>query len=96
MWLQLRPNILPRFPALIGLAVGWWIADTYTSSHFKSVLHSLGIGGGKRVVSGETYRTMLFWFPILAAGLCAYVADRAKLLIQHRYVPRLPHQSGNS
>jgi hypothetical protein len=87
VWQQLRPNVLPRFPAFAGLVVGWWIADTYTSSHFKSVLHSLGIGsGGKRVVSGDTYRAMLFWLPILAAGLCAYLADRAKVLIQSRYV----------
>lgn len=97
LWLQLRPNVLPRFPALIGLAIGWWVADTYTSSHFRSLLHSFGIGsGGRRVVSGETYRAMLFWFPILAAGLCAYLADRAKLLIQRRYVPSVPDQSGNS
>lgn len=88
VWLQLRPTVLPRFPALIGLAVGWWLAETYTSSHLKSVLHSLGIGGGgRKVVSGETYRAMIFWLPILAAGLCAYLAERAKFLIQRRYLP---------
>jgi hypothetical protein len=97
LWLQLKPNVLPKFPALIGLTVGWWIADTYTTSHFKSVLHSLGIGGGgRRVVSGETYRALLFWLPIMAAGVCAYLADRAKLLIQRRYVPPVPDKSGNS
>ena len=88
VWLQLRPNVLPRFPALIGLAVGWWLAETYTSSHLKSVLHSLGIGsGGRKVVSGDTYRAMSFWLPIMAAGLCAYLADRARLLIHRRYLP---------
>lgn len=90
-WLQLRPNVLPRASALVGLAVGWWLADTYTDSHLKSVLSSLGLGrGGKRVVSGETYRTMMFWLPILAAGLFAYLADRAHLLIQRRYTRPTP------
>jgi hypothetical protein len=94
LWLQLRPNVWPRLPAVIGLAVGWWVADTYTSSHLKSVLHSLGIGnGGRRVVSGDTYRSMIFWLPILAAGLCAYLADRAKLLIQRRYIPEAKRPS---
>lgn len=86
LWLQLRPNVLPRFPALAGLLVGWWIANTYTDSHLRSTLRSLGIGhGGSRVISGDTYRAMLFWLPILAAGLCAYVADRAKLMLARRY-----------
>jgi len=93
LWLQLRPNVLPRSPALIGLAVGWWIADTYTDSHFRSVLHSLGVGqGGRRVVSGETYRVMMFWLPILAAALCAYLADRAHVVIQRRYIRPAPDQ----
>ena len=93
LWMQLRPTILPRSPALVGLAVGWWVANTYTASHFRSVLHSLGIGqGGHRVVSGETYRTMIFWLPILAAAVCAYLADRAQLVIQRRYSRASPDQ----
>jgi hypothetical protein len=87
LWMQLKPHILPRSPALVGLGVGWWLAATYTDSHFRSVLHSLGIGqGGRRVVSGETYRLMMFWLPILAAALCAYLADRAQVVIQRRYI----------
>ena len=86
LWLQLKPNILPRGSALVGLAVGWWLASTYTDSHFRSTLHSLGLGsGGKRVVSGETYKAMMFWVPILAAAVFAYLADRAHFLIQRRY-----------
>ncbi len=86
LWLQLRPAVLPRFSAMAGLAVGWWIAATYTDSHFRSVLSSLGLGGGgRRVVSGETYRAMTFWFPLLAAALGAYLADRIQFLIQRRY-----------
>jgi hypothetical protein len=86
LWLHLKPNVLPRASALVGLTVGWWLANTYTDSHFRSVLHSLGIGsGGKRVISGETYKAMMFWMPIFAAGTFAYLADRAHFLVQRRY-----------
>jgi hypothetical protein len=57
--------------------VGWWIANTYTDSRWKSLARSLGIGsGGTHVVSGETYRAMSFWLPLLAAAVCAYLGDR--------------------
>ena len=76
-WAQLRPTLLPKAPALAGLAVGWWIANTYTDSRWKSLARSVGIGsGGTQVVSAETYRAMSFWLPLLAAALCAYLGDR--------------------
>jgi hypothetical protein len=85
-WAHLRPTILPRASAAAGLAVGWWLGHTYTDSHLKSALHSLGLGGGGRqVVSGETYRTMMFWLPILAATLFAYLGERVHYLVQRRY-----------
>ena len=37
---QLRSHFLPKAPALAGLAVGWWIAHTYTDSHLRSALRS--------------------------------------------------------
>jgi hypothetical protein len=75
---QLRSHLVPKAPALAGLAVGWWIASTYTDSHFRSVLRSVGIGsGGTRVVSSSTYEAMSFWLPLLAAALCAYLGERA-------------------
>ena len=74
---QLRSSLLPKAPAIAGLAVGWWVADTFTDSHLRSTLHSLGIGsGGTRVVSGSTYEAMQFWLPLLAAALCAYLGER--------------------
>ena len=75
---QLRSHLVPKAPALTGLAVGWWIASTYTDSHFRSVLRSVGIGsGGTRVISSSTYEAMSFWLPLLAAALCAYLGERA-------------------
>jgi hypothetical protein len=74
---QLRSHFVPKMPALAGLAVGWWIARTYTDSHLQSVLRSIGIGkGGTRVVTSSTYEVMSFWLPLLAAALCAYVGER--------------------
>jgi hypothetical protein len=74
---QLRSHLLPKAPALAGMVVGWWIAQTYTDSHVRSVLRSVGIGsGGTRVVSGSTYKAMSFWMPLLAAALCAYLGER--------------------
>jgi hypothetical protein len=74
---QLRSHFVPKMPALAGLAVGWWIARTYTDSHLQSVLRSIGIGkGGTRVVTSSTYEAMSFWLPLLAAALCAYVGER--------------------
>jgi hypothetical protein len=75
--MQLRSQVFPKAPALVGLAVGWWIANTYTDSHLRSALRSIGIGsGGTRVVSSSTYEAMSFWLPLLAAALCAYVGER--------------------
>jgi hypothetical protein len=75
--LQLRAHLLPKAPAIAGLCVGWWVANTYTDSHLRSALRSLGIGsGGTRVVSSSTYEAMVFWLPLLAAALCAYLGER--------------------
>jgi hypothetical protein len=83
---QLQSVLLPRAPALAGLAVGWWIARTYTDSRWRSVLHRVGIGdGGTRVVSSDTLQAMSFWLPILAAAICAYAGDRIARWFRRRY-----------
>lgn len=85
-WAQLRPALLPKAPALAGLAVGWWIANTYTDSRWKSLARSIGLGsGGTHVVSSETYRAMSFWLPLVAAALCAYLGDRIAAAIRERH-----------
>jgi hypothetical protein len=77
LWHQLRSHLFPKVPALAGMAVGWWIANTYTDSRLRSMLRTVGIGsGGTHVVSGSTYRAMSFWLPLLAAALCAYAGER--------------------
>jgi hypothetical protein len=77
VWMQLRSQLTPKVPALAGMAMGWWITSTYTDSHARSILRSVGIGhGGTHVVSGSTYKMMHFGLPLLAAALCAYGGDR--------------------
>jgi hypothetical protein len=74
---QLRSTLIPKMPALAGLAVGWWIANTYTDSHIRSALRSIGLGrGGTHVLSASTYKAMSFWLPLLAAAVCAYLGER--------------------
>jgi hypothetical protein len=86
IWTQLRSQLFPRASALAGLAVGWWIANTYTDSQWKAGLRSLGIGsGGTHVVSRGTYRALSFWLPLLAAAVCAYLCDRLAQALRRRY-----------
>jgi hypothetical protein len=83
--MQLRSHLLPKAPAVAGLAMGWWIANTYTDSHLRSAFRSLGIGsGGTRVVSSSTYDAMTFWLPLLAAALCAYLGERLAVYYRGR------------
>ncbi|HWN83378.1 MAG TPA: hypothetical protein VNM87_14875 [Candidatus Udaeobacter sp.] len=85
---QLQSTLIPRAPALAGLAVGWWIARTYTDSRWRSVLHRIGFGdGGTKVVSSDTLQAMHFWLPILAAAICAYLGDRIARRFRRRYEP---------
>jgi hypothetical protein len=86
VWQQLRGKLLPRASALAGLAAGWWVASTYTDSHLRSIMNTVGLGrGGTHVVSGSTYKAMSFWLPILAAAICAYLGDRVARAIKHRH-----------
>jgi hypothetical protein len=77
VWTQLRSQLTPKAPALAGMAMGWWITSTYTDSHARSILRSVGIGhGGTHVVSGSMYKAMQFGLPLLSAAVCAYVGGR--------------------
>ena len=85
---QAQSTLIPRAPALAGLAVGWWITRTYTDSRWRSVLHRVGIGdGGTKVVSSDTLQAMNFWLPLLAAAICAYLGDRIARWFRRRYAP---------
>jgi hypothetical protein len=85
---ELRGQILLRVPALAGLAVGWWIGQTFTDSELSATLHGWGIGSGPRhAVGGETLRAMRFWLPLLAAGLSSYAGFRLGALVKSRYSP---------
>jgi hypothetical protein len=85
---EARGQLLPRLPAVVGLGVGWWIAQTFTDSEFSATLHSWGIGSGPRLaVRSETLRAMSFWMPLLAAASCSYAGSRLATLLKARYSP---------
>ena len=85
---EVRGRLFPRVPALAGLAVGWWIARTFTDSRFSATLHALGIGSGARhVVSTQQLRAMEFWLPVAAAAICSYASGRLAALVRSRYAP---------
>jgi hypothetical protein len=87
VWTQLRSQLTPKASALAGMAMGWWITSTYTDSHARSILRSVGIGhGGTHVVSGSTYKVMQFGLPLLAAAVCAYLGQRIAAAVREKAV----------
>jgi hypothetical protein len=88
VWKEARGQLLPRVPALIGLGVGFWIAQTFTDSQLSATLHAWGLGSGPRhAVRGETLRAMSFALPLFAAALTSYAGSRLGALIEARYAP---------
>jgi hypothetical protein len=43
LWARLRAWLTPRAPALMAMALGWWITSRYTESHIRTILKSLGL-----------------------------------------------------
>jgi hypothetical protein len=85
---ETKLQILPRLPGLVGLLVGFWIAQTFTDSQFSATLHSWGIGQGpRRAVRSDTLRTMNVVLPLLAAAVTSYAGSRLAALIKSRYSP---------
>jgi hypothetical protein len=83
---ETRARVLPRLPALVGLAVGYAIAQTFTDSQLSATLHSWGIGDGPRhAVRSETLRAMSFWLPLFAAAVTSYAGSRLAALVKKRY-----------
>jgi hypothetical protein len=83
---EAKGQLVPRLPALAGLAVGWWIAQTFTDSQLSATLHAWGLGAGPRhAVRSETLRAMSFWLPLLAAAVCSYAGSRLSALVRARY-----------
>ncbi len=88
VYAEARVLLLPRIPALVGLLVGLWVAQTFTDSQFTATLHGWGIGSGPRhAVRGETLRAMNFLLPLLAAALSSYAGSRLAALVKARYAP---------
>jgi hypothetical protein len=83
---EVRAQVVPRAPALLGLVAGWWVTRTFTDSSFLATLHSLGIGSGPRVALDRgTYRFLAWGLPLLAAASCSYLSARLASVVRARY-----------
>lgn len=84
----LREQVVPRVPALVVMAGGFWAASTFTDSDLFATLHSWGVGRGPRWgVSTPTFDALRFWVPIGAAAICGYLGNRVTMRIRARYAP---------
>ncbi len=98
---EARVRLLPRLPGLVGLLAGWWVAHAFTASYWDRLTDGFGLRrGGPKVVSAETYRSLQFWVPLLAAAICAYLGSRLSASLERRYsrqpVPDQPPRSQGS
>jgi len=85
----LRNQLVPRLPALAGLAAGWWAGGRVIDSDLVETLRFWASAHGQRwVVAPDTFEAVRFWFPVAAAAICAVVADRFTARIRARYAPR--------
>jgi hypothetical protein len=83
---ETKGALVPRLPALAGVGVGVWVANTFTDSSFSATLHSWGIGSGPRhAVTTQQYQLMHFWLPIVAAAICSYAGSRLAAMVRARY-----------
>jgi hypothetical protein len=83
---EVRAQVVPRAPALLGLVAGWWVTRTFTDSRFLATLHALGIGSGPRVALDRgTYRFLAWGLPLLAAASCSYLSARLASVVRARY-----------
>lgn len=85
---EVSSKLLPRVPALAGLAVGWWLTATFTDSHFDAVLSHLGLRhGATRVLSRSQLERLNFWLPLLAGACCSYLSSQISSWRERRYGP---------
>jgi hypothetical protein len=76
----LRAWLTPRAPALMAMALGWWITSRYTESHIRTIMKSLGLSLSRRgthLMSASTDTLLIeYGLPLLAAVLCASFGNR--------------------
>lgn len=88
---ETKSHVVPRVPGLVGLAAGWWLANTFTDSQLSATLHGWGIGSGpSRSLDPDTYRRLAFWLPIGAGALASYLGMRVTAFLRARYGTQTP------
>lgn len=68
---------IPGVSALAGIGVGTWVAGTFTTSKFWGTLAQWGwTRGPSIVVSGNTYKFLSVFLPVLATAVTAYAVQK--------------------
>ncbi len=79
-WAQIHSWVVPRWPALSAMVVGWLIAHSYAGSHTEAILATVGLSvrrRGAHLVSVPVDTALVHYgLPLVVAALCAYVAHR--------------------
>ena len=79
-WAQVHSWVVPRWPALSAMVVGWLIAHSYAGSHTEAILATVGLSvrrRGAHLVSVPVDTALVHYgLPLVVAALCAYVAHR--------------------
>lgn len=79
-WVGIRDWVVPRAPALVAMVIAWWLARSYADSHTATLMSGLGLNPSKRGphLYSLTVDSLLvrYGLPLLAAALCAAVAQR--------------------
>jgi hypothetical protein len=81
---ELRPKLIPRAPAIVGLLVGWWIGQSFSDSWLDDARSRFGLESRTSVSSG-TLETLRFWGPLVAAALFAYLGAFLSSRVHRRY-----------
>ena len=83
---DVRLKMLPRLPALAGMAAGYWVTRTFTDSRVENFFSQLGLHHSRRhFISSERMTRLHFWLPLLAGAACSYLSSRLGAFIRNRY-----------
>ncbi len=80
---------IPSISALAGIAIGSWVASTFTTSPIRGFLARRGlVEGGTHVVGSTTYRILSVLLPLAAMAVTAYVVQKGLKIRRERQLAR--------
>jgi hypothetical protein len=89
---ELRSKLIPRAPAVAGLAVGWWLGHEFSDSWKHGMLARFGFG--KSYMPPEKLEMLRTWLPLIAAAFCGYFGAFVSGRVHRRYsTPAAPKRA---